>query len=117
TLPAPEDTLDPAVRSIWGSRRDDIWAVGYLWFPTRSIYEPRTWHYDGSTWSEVPELENAAFTHVSGTSRSDVWFFGYEPYITSSSSSARHWNGRSWETVEYPPYVRPLWVTPSGDLW
>ena len=117
-LPAPSGAFEPAVSGIWGTGPSDVWAVGWLELEGRS-YEPRTWHYDGSQWSVVTALAGVQFTHVSGTSKDDVWLYGSEYWLTSfgAKESVRHWNGQHWETVDFPYYKPPLWITPAGDAW
>src|ERR687887_2323503 len=59
------------LNSVWGSARDDVWAVGH--FGT-------ILHWDGSAWSAslsgIPTDDAHNFYGVWGSARDDVWAVG-----------------------------------------
>jgi hypothetical protein len=70
---------------VWGSRSDDVWAVGLGMIQ----------HWDGAAWSTVVRREDeTAFRSVWGSGASDVWVGG---------SELLHWDGVAWSSVGLPP--------------
>jgi len=108
--PFPGGARSIALNAIWGSSKNDVWAVG-----TRgSIFHSA----DGATWTSVPSNTTQIFFAVWGTSATDVWFLsGAEPMRTrgfkadaaaaleivqgsswnpDQASTGRLWTGRSF---------------------
>ena len=87
-------------RSLWGSRRDDVWAVG-------------GWrrHWDGTQWSA---REGIGLQAVWGASSADVWAVG---------DHVEHWDGKGWSMVpapgdgRAPPPLTALHGSGSTDVW
>ncbi len=63
-----------ALTSVWGSSKDDVWAVG----SGGTIL-----HYDGQTWTKLPQDYPNTFVSVWGSAKEDVW-------IASTSSLVLH---------------------------
>lgn len=84
--PAPAPGL--ALRSVWGSGPDDVWAVG----EAGTIL-----HWDGQRWSGgafPPAFERSTeLRQVTGTARDDVWAVGL-------LGVAIHYDGKAWSMVE-----------------
>ena len=62
-------------RSIWGTSSDNVYAVGGDTMPPAD--DGGIFHYDGSTWSEIYELEHAYFWDIWGTSTTDIFAVGH----------------------------------------
>lgn len=93
------------LRSVWGSSRDDVWAVG-----DASDF----FHFDGKTWSPItlPMTPAVAdFTSIFGSSSSDVWAVG-------ASGTALHFDGSTWSVVKLPTadLFRSVWSS-ADDVW
>lgn len=77
---------------------DDVWAVGS---GPRSGSFPiaRTVHWDGSTWTEIPNPSPSAFTStlvsVAASSSDDVWAVG-SLFAIGSAPLLLHWDGTKW---------------------
>lgn len=84
--------IDAPIRAMWGSRADDVWAVG------GSVETgPAMSHFDGHMWMEVflPEVDREfdALLDVWGTSRSNAFAVGENGVILQLSS-------QGWSQVE-----------------
>jgi hypothetical protein len=103
---------DLGATGIWGTARDDVWAVGNAGLIA---------HWDGHAWTTVPGLRKSNLYAVGGSGRDDVWAVGYV-------GTALHWDGKTWsdhpiEHGYYPEAIgfgaRGPWVaTEDGvSLW
>jgi hypothetical protein len=101
--------LEPALLCIWGTRQDDVYAVG----GPRGNGTPSAFlHYDGSGWRDLSPGGTETFWWAHGTSSTDVWAVGDEGRIT-------HWDGRAF--TEYPSGTKAtlygVWATSKMDAW
>src|SRR5207245_1624720 len=60
---------------IWGLASDDIWLAGY----------PAFFHWNGSTWSNVP---GKGATSIWGAASNDIW--------SVDGTFGAHWDGTAW---------------------
>jgi hypothetical protein len=90
----------PAMRldAVWGTARDDIFAVG----GSGTIL-----HYDGSGWSEMESGTTADLRGVWGTAPDDVFVMG----------GNRHWNGSTWSGGVGPNIYRKVWGNGPNDVF
>ncbi|RPJ58448.1 MAG: hypothetical protein EHM12_07835 [Dehalococcoidia bacterium] len=72
-----------ALRGIWGSASNDVWAVGG---------EGTILHYNGSTWASVTSPDSTTLTGVWGSSSTNVFAVGWNGTII-------HWDGNTWSTM------------------
>jgi hypothetical protein len=105
-----------ALTSVWGSSKNDVWAVG----SGGTIV-----HYDGSAWTPTPPtgLKNT-FHAVTGSSATDVWVLSATDVILHSNGftggaagGSATWTQTSAARNQYE--TTPLfaaWGTPAGDL-
>ena len=125
--------------AIWGSGRDDVWAVG----------GNKVIRWDGSSWvSKLTGLATMVFNGVWGSGPSDVWvmngtdrnFSRWDGAAFSSVSSTAanrfnalrgtgaddiwavgndtaRWNGVSWSTVTNFDLLRGVWASGANDAW
>jgi len=109
--PEPSHTWTPTSTDgqgsfgVWGSSAEDVYLANWMGM----------WHFDGSAWSAIPELEWHATLDVYGFGAGDVWAVGPAGRIL-------HYNGSSWSSRRYDgSSVRsePLdaWVNPQGTLY
>ena len=101
-------TTFPVARSItlnaiWGSAKDDVWAVG-----SRGT----VLHGDGTTFTPVPTNTAEIFFAVWGTGRDDVWFL--------NSTNPVHSHGFVGGTVTFEDVKGSSWnqdESTSGRMW
>lgn len=100
-----------ALTSVWGSSKNDVWAVG----SGGTIV-----HYDGTAWTPTPTGIKNTFYAVVGSSATDVW-------AVSASDVMLHSTGFTGGTTTWTPFsaaptkydARPVyaaWATAAGDL-
>ncbi len=90
--------------SVWGSAKDDVWAVG----SGGTIL-----HWDGNTWTETPSGLQNTFLGIWGSGRNDVW-------VVSSTEVVLHGTrlqdgGAVWENR--PTSVSGFTSVPLGAVW
>ncbi len=97
----PRTFLPNSIQSVWGSSRDDLWAVG----------EQSAFHWDGQRWTLT--LMPQQLLSVSGSATNDVWAVG------GRGEFAFHWDGRSWSPVPLPEeaVLSGVWVASSTEAW
>ena len=93
------------LNAIWGSARDDIWAVGEA---------DVLLHFDGRDWMRAPPTGAPIpnFHAVHGTAHEDVWAVG-------RFGNAIHFDGTSWTRVETGTEVHlyGVWGSAPDDYW
>jgi photosystem II stability/assembly factor-like uncharacterized protein len=101
-----QTTTDGAVLGVWGSRPDDVWAVGGQ--SDRSL----VLHGDGSTWTPIEVSTDALLYSVYGFSDSDVYAVGEHGLIL-------HYDGITWQRVESGTTMTlfGLWGASGDDVW
>ncbi|MDI6766407.1 MAG: hypothetical protein QME52_06250 [Bacteroidota bacterium] len=90
--PITELTGNKTVYAVWGSARNDVWAVGRK--INQGVLSAFLMRFDGARWidatpSNVQAL-NSILYNVYGVSKNDIWVGGDE--------YALHYNGSVWET-------------------
>jgi hypothetical protein len=99
----PQAASGRSLYNLWGSGRDDVWAVG----DSGTIL-----HGDGILWSTVPSSTSRALRGVWGSGRDDVWAVG-------ESGATLHWNGRTWALSQQPTqaWLNKVWGSGRSDVW
>jgi hypothetical protein len=135
-----------SLRDVWGSRADDLWAVGERivahydglgWTALadevgryRSVWGSSSqdvWavgsagigHWDGVTWTRDGTMTGIWLEEVSGSGPTDVWAVGHSAE-TWGSGVVLHFDGVSWTHAEPAANLPPLFgvsVLPSGEGW
>jgi hypothetical protein len=86
---------------LWGSAKDDLWAVGT---------EGAIVHWDGSGWTDFSTGDMYDMESVWGMSSDDVWAF--------CARFALHWDGAEWSHAVAPEtQVNGLWGAASDNIW
>jgi hypothetical protein len=98
--------FESRIKAIWGTRPDNVWAVG-----TRSIYR-----YDGKVWRAVftPDRRRGGLLAVRGLGETDVWAVG--DFVVN------HFDGRRWTDVAPDPGIAfntfyGVWASAADDVW
>ena len=103
-----------ALTAIWGSGKNDVWAVG----SSGAVV-----HFDGSSWKPIPSGTNQTLRGVWGSGPNDVW-------IVSTPTLVLHGSGFSAgaATFELAPEIpqvvthrstltHAVWGTSATDVW
>lgn len=99
-----------ALLSIWGTDRDDIWAVGGR---GELAGKPTVLHFDGNAWSRVD----------SGATGVDLWwvfgFDGGDVFFSGSAGTILRYRNGAFEPMATPRkgIVFGLWGAAADDLW
>jgi hypothetical protein len=111
----------PATDSVhlgWvsSSSAADAWAVGTINPVKHASYSgPLTVHWDGSTWTNVPDplplLPGTALVGVADISPTNAYAIGNHG---SAYGLVEHWDGTAWTTPAQPPFPEPNGVS-SGE--
>jgi hypothetical protein len=100
-------------RDAWGSAPDDVWIVGYIetWNPY-DRYHPVTLHWDGASWTKVPNDAAGTLIGIWGSSAHDVWAVGGYVLI--------HWDGTAWTSFSAgtpQPLLYGVWGASPTDVY
>lgn len=99
---------DSYVRGIWGSGKNDIWAVGGAHGDNGFIA-----HWNGSKWSTVPSSAGR-LASVWGSGPNDVWAVGG----TNEVGTIQHWDGLRWTVSTSMQGIRhSVWGSGPNDVW
>ena len=85
--------------------------------PTGQVGGALTMHWDGASWTVIPNPSNATLYAITAVSSNNVWAVGAQVIL--------HWNGTNWNIVSFPlpignnPYValKGISATSSNDIW
>lgn len=88
------------LEAVSASSPTDAWAVGYSDDGAQAL----TLHWDGRSWSTVPNSLSAKLLGVSTLSPSDAWAVGNysAPRSHSVQTLVLHWDGSTWTRVPSP---------------
>jgi hypothetical protein len=96
-------TITAFLPGVWGTGRDDVWAVGY---------GGTILHWNGTVWSSVPSGSTAFLSVPWGTAADDVWAVG-------SGGAILHWNGSAWSASDSgtTQLIYGVWGSAPDDVW
>lgn len=94
------------ILGIWGSARDDVWAVGR---------GGMVLHYDGTSWRpyDTPQTD-LHLSNVFGIRSDSVWAGGY--------GTLMHWDGSTWTRIPDPRpaewiLIEAIWASADDDVY
>lgn len=95
--------MSGSVAALWGTRENDIWAVGGLGHIS---------HYNGVMWSAVGSTVNENLSSIYGFSDNDVWAVG-------NSGTVLRWNGTAWsgQSSMTKNSLSSVWGPSAADVW
>ncbi len=105
-----------------GTGPNDLWAVGSKRWLIGPVGSPPNaagfLHYDGSTWSEVPEQFYSDLTSVWGRTPQDLW-------ISTRDGETYHYDGIDWQLIqtgvgkwnEMDEVLSKIRGLPDGQIW
>jgi hypothetical protein len=105
------DASDMEIWGLWGSRSNDVWAVGLGPNPQFGN-AGMILHWDGVTWSAAPSTGAGHLNDVWGSRADDVWAVGMNGTIL-------HWDGKAWSAPMWGSQWSPgfVWGSSSSDVW
>lgn len=111
--PSPGTYNGNVLNAVSAVSSNDVWAVGWAQ-ATSTGPESLTMHWDGASWTVVPNPGQYTLNAVKAITANDVWAAGYETLL--------HWNGSTWSSVLFPQpnaevFLRGLAATSSSDVW
>ncbi len=123
--PNPSQVGDNSLFAVTALTANDAWAAG-RYYPqlNQNPEQPLMLHWDGLTWSPVPNpaLIASGFLGLAAVTPNDIWTVGYGNY--GDSPLAEHWNGTQWltTTVPLPPAAQygtlsSISARTSSDIW
>jgi hypothetical protein len=96
------DDPDRWVRAVWMASTTDGWAVGD---------GGRLLRYDGTRWTDVPNVTHHRLTDVWGSSPWDVWAVGED-------STVLHYDGHTWTAHRIGGgKLQGVWGSSASDVW
>lgn len=89
------------LEQVWGSSPSDVWVVGTA-----------VLHFDGKTWTELPEFSWKGIHSVWGSGPSDVWMVGIQGQIY-------RYNGTSWvkQTAPFTSALFQVSGSSPSNVW
>jgi len=115
--PSPGTYNGNVLNAVSAVSSNDVWAVGwYQSGPTGQEGGALTMHWDGTSWTVLPNPSRWALHGVTAISANDVWAVGEQSIL--------HWDGTSWSTVSFPPspgdsyqVLRGISAVSANDIW
>jgi hypothetical protein len=105
------------IDGLWGSRDDDVWAVGDISAASALTPDPYAdagliLHWNGLSWDQMPSTGAGPLFGVWGSRSDDVWAVGRGGDIV-------HWDGRAWSAPAGPPHLGLYsnWGGGPDDVW
>ncbi len=77
-VPAPAQNHSSGMTGVAAASTNNIWAVGYLFIGSKQGTVPQTYHWDGTSWTSIPNpgIGNSVLNAVAVTSAGDFWAVG-----------------------------------------
>jgi hypothetical protein len=100
---SPTTVTGQNLRSVWGAKDGDVWAVGD---------KGTAVHFDGEKWSASESDTDEDLTGVHGTAPNSVW-------ATTQQGSVMHWDGSTWALASHVDNTTLLsvWTSGPNDVW
>ncbi|HEX2925472.1 MAG TPA: hypothetical protein VHP38_04330 [Ruminiclostridium sp.] len=82
------------VGNLWGTAKNDVWAIGGRLYSSGQDPDPYVMHFDGNKWSEVPMVSTMPLgsSDILGIDKDDFW--------VASAGMITHYYHREW--IRYP---------------
>jgi len=115
--PSPGTYNGNVLTAVAAVSTNDVWAVG--WYQSGSTGQEGgalTMHWDGTSWTVVPNPSRWTLYGITATSSNDVWAVGEQSIL--------HWNGTNWSNVSFPPppgdsyqILKGISAVSANDIW
>jgi hypothetical protein len=112
----PHSFGDSAPLSLWTTDRNDVWVAtaAYLTHDPPELGAATLHHWDGTLWTEAPNVDPAAIT---GSGPTDIWVTGRN-WATSARDvpALYHFDGTRWSQFRgFDAFVAS--GAPDGEIW
>jgi hypothetical protein len=94
-VPSPNPSTTQDLYGVSALTASDVWAVGGSFNQSPYRYGALIEHWNGTSWSAVPNPATTALYGVTAIAANDVWAVGYGQIL--------HWNGTTWNSVPNGP--------------
>jgi hypothetical protein len=115
--PSPGTYNGNVLTAVDAISANDVWAVG--WYQSGQTGQEGgalTMHWDGTSWTVVPNPSRSTLYGVTAISSNDVWAVGEQSIL--------HWNGTNWSAVSFPPppgdsyqIFKGISAVSANDIW
>lgn len=115
--PSPGTYNGNVLTAVAAISTNDVWAVG--WYQSGTTGQEGgalTMHWDGTSWTVIPNPSRLTLYGVTAISADDVWAVGEQSIL--------HWNGTNWTIVSFPPpsgdsypIFKGISATSANDIW
>ncbi|MFL5731598.1 MAG: S-layer homology domain-containing protein [Chloroflexia bacterium] len=116
--PNPGSASNVRLNGVAAVVADDVWAVGAD-FSNPNSSATLTEHWNGSTWSIVPNPGTETLNRVAAVSTNNVWAVGYSGPYPSTQPLVEHWDGQVWSIVSNPGTgtLNGVAAVSANDVW
>ena len=122
-----EEGLEKCLWGVWGSSGTDVFAVGDVRGEYSGNHRGLILHYNGVSWSEMPDVINATLQGVWGSSGTDVFAVGTVDLgkivdgVTyfNPRSIILHYNGTDWSVMDNSSTeaLSAVWGSSGSDVY
>ncbi len=93
-------TLSGSPAAIWGSSPSDIYVLHGAAYPSYYLGQPYITHFDGKTWSKVPNVPAiSGYRGVWGSGPNNVYVVGGNRFAKNKGGTILRFDGASWSVV------------------
>jgi hypothetical protein len=115
--PSPGTYNGNVLNAVAAISSNDVWAVGwYQSGPSGQEGGALTMHWDGTSWTVIPNPSRWTLYAITAISSNDVWAVGEQSIL--------HWNGTTWSIVSFPPppgdsyqILKGISAVSANDIW
>ncbi len=109
------------MKDIWGSKKNDIFAVGFVYELNRipGPVRSKIYHYDGNQWMEMENDFSTLLFSVWGSSSTDVFAVGSEEFEHSQNGTILHYDGNTWVVMKenVPFSLHGIWGCSATEIY
>lgn len=111
-VPSPNPYTSQDLYGVAAVSSTDVWAVGRYFSQSPFSYGALIEHWNGATWTKVPNPGTTDLYAVTALASNDVWAVG--------GTQILHWNGTAWRMVPSPYgsyYLRSVTAVSASNVW
>jgi hypothetical protein len=101
---------------MWGSSGTDVFAVGTKVGEYTANDRGLILHYDGVSWSQLPDITEKFLRSVWGSSSTDVFVVGGLPW-NGGQGIILHYNGTDWSVKDTDKELFAVWGSSGSDVY
>lgn len=111
-VPSPDPSTTQDLYGVASASSSDVWAVGESFNQSPYKYGALIEHWNGTSWSAVPNPATTALYGVAALASNNAWAVG--------GSQILHWNGAAWSLVPSPQGsydLQSVTAASSSNVW